>query len=43
MHNFGGGRSDLTNSGFKRGGGIFKIQGVAKRGELKIQGGSDLG
>ena len=40
MHNFGGGRSDLTNSGFKRGGGVFsKFRGVAKRGELKNSGG----
>ena len=43
MHNFGGGRSDLFNSGgrwSKGGRDIFKIQGeLAKKGELKIQGG----
>ena len=46
MHNFGGGRSDLFNSGggevVKRGGGrdILKIQGeLAKRGVKKFRGG----
>ena len=42
MHNFGGGRSDLFNSGVKRAGGsdIFKIQGgVGLKGELKNSGG----
>ena len=44
MHNFGGGRSDLFNSGgrwSKKGGGgdIFKIQGeLAKRGVKKFRG-----
>ena len=46
MHNFGGGRSDLLNSGGggQKGEGIFsKFMGgggvVAKRGELKNSGG----
>ena len=45
MHNFGGGRSDLFNSGGGGqkggGGGIFsKFMGeLAKRGELKNSGG----
>ena len=43
MHNFGGGRYDLFNSGGggqKGGRDIFKIQGeLAKRGELKNSGG----
>ena len=50
MYNFGGGRSDLFNSGGggQKGGGegmdIFKIQGeLAKRGELKNSGGLDPG
>ena len=42
MHNFGGGRSDLFNSGGggqKGGRDIFKIQGeLAKRGVNKIRG-----
>ena len=46
MHNFGGGRSDLFNSGgrwSKGGERIFsKFRGeLAKRGSLKIQGGLD--
>ena len=48
MHNFGGGRSDLFNSGGRWSKGeerIFsKFRGeLAKRGELKNSGGFDLG
>ena len=42
MHNFGGGRSDLFNSGGdgQKGEGYFKNSGRSwLKGELKIQGG----
>ena len=47
MHNFGGGRSDLFNSGgrwSKRGEGIFsRFRGeLAKRGVKKFRGGGGL-